>query len=216
MAADAPPPPSLTAMIAALKSEASVPNGAAKSPALTGKRAEPKAEMFSASDVSKLSVDELLVAFEQQDEKKAAITHSTLEEEERFVRRTISLRKELQNLVSCGKLVPVCNLSVPPQSSRQLVVLMTPNGSTRPHISNRAKRADSRIFIKLAEFDRSLLTSSPKDELTDLPVRDLIIRSSCVRSVLEVQQSSINFGGCEKGEVKSKTIVVHVSRQSVH
>jgi hypothetical protein len=37
-----------------------------------------------------------------------------------------------------------------------------------------------------------------------------VIRSSCVRSVLEVQQSSINFGGCEKGEVRSKTIVIEV------
>lgn len=209
--ADPLPPPSLSAMIAALSSEASLANGGTKSPALTGKRVEAKAEMFSASDVSKLSVDDLLVALEQQDIKKASITHSNLEEEEQYVRRSISLRKELQNLVSSGKLVPAQTLHVPPGSSRQLIVLMTPNGSTRPHISNRAKRADSRIFIKLVEFDRSLLShvSVSTSEVPDLPVRDLIIRSTCVRSVLEVQQSSINFGACEKGEAKSKTIVLH-------
>ena len=208
------PPPSIAAMISAITRNVSSSEGGTKSPALTGKRIEPKAEMFAPSDVSKMSVDGLLVALEQQDAKKAAITHSSLEDEEQFVRRSISLRKELQNLISTGKLVPARNLAVPPGAIQQLIILMTPNGSTRPHVSARAKRADSRIYIKLAEFDRSRLStaSGSTNTLIDLPVRDLIIRSSCTRSVLEVQQSSINFGACEKGEVRSKTIVLHVSQ----
>lgn len=181
-----------------------------KSPALTAKRAEAKTDLSPSTDVNKMTVEELLVAIEQHDSSRASITHSTLEEEEQFVRRSISLRKEVGNLTSSGKLVSAANISVPPGASRQLIVVMTPNGSTRPHITTRAKRADSRIYIKLLDFDRSKL-SNPNMDLADLPVRDLIIRSSCVRSVLEVQQRSINFGTCEKGEVKSKTIVIHVS-----
>jgi hypothetical protein len=185
-------------------------NEMVKSPALTAKKAESKTEMSNTTEINKMTVDDLLLAIEQHDLRRASITHSTLEEEEAFVRRSISLRKELASLTTSGKLVSARNISIPPGSDRQLIVVMTPNGSTRPHITTRAKRADSRVYIKLLDFDRSKLSNANTD-LADLPVRDLIIRSSCVRSVLEVQQSSINFGTCEKGEVKSKTIVIHVS-----
>jgi hypothetical protein len=188
-----------------------LPDGdTAKSPALTAKRAESKTDVSQSTDVNKMTVEDLLVAIEQHDSSRASSTHSTLEEEEQYVRRSISLRKEMASLTASDKLVSAQNISVPPGASRQLIVVMTPNGSTRPHITTRAKRADSRIYIKLLDFDRSKLSNANTD-LADLPVRDLIIRSSCVRSVLEVQQRSINFGTCEKGEVKSKTIVIHVS-----
>lgn len=193
-----------------------------KSPALSAKRIEPKTGLYSSADISKLSADELLVALEQQDTLRASITHSTPEEEETFVRRTMSLRKELANLVSSGKLIPARTITIVPGTMKQLILVMTPNGSIRPHITTRPKRSDSRIFIKLLEFDRSFLCHSNSDaggserqdtssREPDLPVRDLIIRSNCVRSILEVQQTSINFGACEKGDVKSKTIVIHVS-----
>ncbi|WVQ71317.1 hypothetical protein IAR50_000845 [Cryptococcus sp. DSM 104548] len=198
-----------------------------KSPALTAKRVEPLLELPPAdtADVGRMSIDQLLAAVEAHDAKKASMTHTSLEEEEAFVRRTITLRRELQGLISSGKLVPARTLSVGPGQSRAVVVIMNPNPSIRPHVSTRAKRADSRIFIKLVEFDKSLLNAArmnaggsrpgtPGSDLgmpegAELPIRDLIIRSSCVRSVLEVQQSSINFGACDKGEVKSKTIVIH-------
>ncbi|WVQ99833.1 hypothetical protein IAU59_006976 [Kwoniella sp. CBS 9459] len=221
--------------------------GGRKSPALTAKRPaipKPAAEAtLPTTDPSKLSVDELLLAIEAHETKKSGMTHTSLDEEEAFVRRTIALRKELQNTIAAGKLVPARTVCVEQRKTRGVVVVMTPNGSIRPHISTRAKRADSRIFIKLAEFDRSLLSESgrgaasinhdpnqaaetlgegltgvstsaekpttPSVENNELPIRDLIIRSSCVRSVLEVQQSSINFGACDKGEVKEKTIVIH-------
>ncbi|OWZ69712.1 hypothetical protein AYX14_04886 [Cryptococcus neoformans] len=207
--------------------------GGLKSPALTGKRIEPPLDNPPAApiDPSKMTPDQLLLAIEQHDAKKSSMTHTTLEEEEAFVRRTIALRKELQNLIANNRLIPARTLRVAPGASRSLIVIMTPNSSIRPHISTRAKRADSRIFIKLLEFDKSLLNSARSGpgntpgsgsrkqlgedqdmemrEGVELPIRDLIIRSSCVRSVLEVQQSSINFGACDKGEVKSKTIVIH-------
>ena len=172
-----------------------------KSPALTAKRVEPKEVPHT--DVSKMTVDELVLAMEHQDARKASITHSTIEDEEQYVRQSMALRKELAASITTGKLVPARALPVNPRSMRQLVVIMTPNGSTRPHVSTKAKRADSRLFIKLASFDRSMLATTD-----ELPVRDLVIRSWCVRSVLEVQQTSINFGGCDKGEAKSKTIVI--------
>ena len=203
------PAPSLASVMSAMASLS--PAASTKSPALTARRVEPK-DVVAGSDVSKMTVDQLLIAIEQQDSQKTSITHSSLEQEEEYVKRHMALRKELQNLINNGKLVPARSLSVSARATCKLIVIMTPNGSTRPHISTKAKRADSRLFIKLADFDRSLLcqTAGSTTELGDLPVRDLVIRSSCVRSVLEVGQTSINFGGCEKGEVKSKMIVVQV------
>lgn len=203
------PPPSLASVVTAMANLDTALS--TKSPALTAKRVEPKD--VATGDVSKMTVDELLIAIEQQDSQKSSITHSTLEEEEAYVRRHMSLRKELANLVSTNALVPARNMTVPPRSSCKLIVIMTPNGSTRPHISTKSKRADSRIFIKLVDFDKGLLCNAAgaTTDLGDLPVRDLVIRSNCVRSVLEVGQSSINFGSCDKGQVKSKTIVVQVS-----
>lgn len=204
------PPPSLASVMSVMANLDSA-SGTTKSPALTAKRIEPK-DVATGGDVSKMTVDELLVAIEQQDSQRSSITHSTLDAEEAYVRRHMSLRKELSNLVSTNQLLPARNLSVPPRASCKLIVIMTPNGSTRPHISTKAKRADSRIFIKLVDFDKALLSSAAgaSSDLGDLPVRDLVIRSNCVRSVLEVGQTSINFGSCEKGQVKSKTIVVQV------
>ncbi|WVW85826.1 hypothetical protein I302_107864 [Kwoniella bestiolae CBS 10118] len=205
--------------------------GGRKSPALTAKRPidlkMTESSATAASDPSKMSVDELLLAIERHDSLKSSITHSSLEEEEAYVRRAIALKKELQNVISSGKLVPARTVNVGSKKTKAVIVVMTPNGSTRPHVGTRAKRADSRIFIKLVEFDKSLLNEAGRgtcnvtnsdglmnDKLiskitAELPIRDLIIRSSCVRSVLEVQQSSINFGGCDKGEIKEKTIVIH-------
>jgi hypothetical protein len=208
-------PPSIHHIISSLaKSTLPALEAGAKSPALTAKRAQPRTEMFDPADASKVTIDALLATLEQQDVKNKSAAQETPEADEQFVRRLIAARKELQNLINAGQLVRVTSLTVNPASTRQVVVVMTPNGSTRPHISTRGKRSDSRLFIKLADFDRAMLCTSAgaKTDLDELPVRDLVIRSSCVRSVLEVQQSSINFGAVEKGETKSKTIVVHVSQ----
>nr|XP_019011276.1 uncharacterized protein I206_03373 [Kwoniella pini CBS 10737]OCF50057.1 hypothetical protein I206_03373 [Kwoniella pini CBS 10737] len=203
--------------------------GGRKSPALTAKRPVDLKMTENTSNIpsdpSKMSIDELLLAIEQNDSIKSKITHSTLEEEEAYVRKTIALKKELNNVITSGKLIPARTVSVDSKKTKAVIVVMTPNGSTRPHVGIRAKRADSRVFIKLLEFDKSLLNEAGRglsseqtgqmdekliEKITlELPIRDLIIRSSCVRSVLEVQQSSINFGGCDKGEVRSKTIVIH-------
>lgn len=182
-----------------------------KSPALTGRRADLKSDPAAVADVTKLSPDELLVAIEQHEAKRSASANFGPEEEEHYVRRLLALRKEFQNDIASRQFVAARVLTVPPGSSRQVVVVMTPNGSTRPHVTTRAKRSESRIFITLLEYDHTLLSTvmGPSVNLSTLPVRDLVIRSSCVRSVLEVQQSSINFGTIERGEVKSRTIVIH-------
>lgn len=210
--ANGPTSPTVTPMKPQLLKQSSNSSTGAKSPALTGKRIELKVDPANAADLTQLSPEELIVAIEQHDAKRnqSTVTHLTPEEEEQYVRRLLALRKELQSSITTGKFVPARLLTVPPGASRHVVVVMTPNGSTRPHVTTRAKRAESRIYIKALDYDHSTLSDVVGHKLdSELPVRDLVIRSSCVRSVLEVQQSSINFGTCERGEVKSRTIVIH-------
>jgi hypothetical protein len=61
---------------------------------------------------------------------------------------------------------------------------MKPSGSTRPQVQgDRSRRQDSRIFIRLVEFDRSLgasLTGRSVD-IEEMPVRELLVRSSMTR-----------------------------------
>ncbi|EIW67390.1 hypothetical protein TREMEDRAFT_64643 [Tremella mesenterica DSM 1558] len=283
-----------------------VKNTKDKSPALTGKTKQSTSHLTS--DTSKMSLETLLQSFQSHDLKKTTISQRSQEEEEGYVRKIISLKTELENVISSGKIVPARLLTIPAGEKREVILIMTPNGSTRPHVTFRAKRADSRIYIKLVEFDKSMLvladpTSTPgtskgstvvstsvsptkvdssasvdsstpnsiptsssnipsfstqsnvstiplegqpsnhtqidTEQITptpttisthssnppvsktilpikhyenlediEIPVRDLLLKSSCIRSILEVSQTSINFGQTEKGEIRSRTIVI--------
>ena len=65
-------------------------------------------------------------------------------------------------------------------------------------------------MIKLVEFDQSLL-QLPQETLTidqEIPVRELMVRSSICRSIMELGQKNINFGVLEKHERRTKTILI--------
>lgn len=153
-----------------------------RSPALTGKRKQ-RLEPVDAADVSRLSLDELLSAIEHRDLVKS-LKGGSRESEELYVRTTINLKAALQSAIDTGKLVPVSSLSVAGGTDKQLVLVLTPSGSTRPHVQgDRSRRQDSRILIRLLDFDRSLGASFPGLDVEDemLPVRELLVRSNMTR-----------------------------------
>lgn len=155
---------------------------AVRSPALTGKRKQ-RAEPVDAADVSRLSLDELLSAIEHRNLVQSLKGDSS-ESEELYVRTTVNLKKALQSAIDTGKLVPVTSLSVGGDADRQLVLVLKPNGATRPDVqADRSKRQDSKILIRLLDFDRSLGASFPGLDVDDemLPVRELPVRSNMTR-----------------------------------
>ncbi|KAL7421567.1 hypothetical protein Q5752_003336 [Cryptotrichosporon argae] len=156
------------------------------------------------SDIAALSIEDLISAMDRSDAGRVAVADSGAEEEEAYVRRLRALRKDFHRRIAVGRLVPAQAVHVAPHATKTLFVVLTPNSSTRPHITARAKRADSRLFVRLVDNEEV----SENGE-TDAPITDLILRSSCARSVLEVQQSSVNFGTCVRGETKLRTIVLH-------
>jgi len=71
------------------------------------------------------------------------------------------------------------------------------------------KKYDLKLSIKLLEYDESIQKlASPQFESMEIPIRELLVRSSVCRSVMELGQKHINFGLVEKHEKRSKTILI--------
>ncbi|KAJ3113489.1 hypothetical protein HDU96_003356 [Phlyctochytrium bullatum] len=119
--------------------------------------------------------------------------------EEKFVRGQIHLRRELENLISSGKIVPASFIEIPPEENVQLIL-------------SKPRKIDAKIFIRLIDFDRSIeqphFEQLLQSDLSAIPVRELMIRSSICRSIMELGQKYINFGSLDKNEPKTKTIVI--------
>ncbi|PWY99463.1 hypothetical protein BCV70DRAFT_162624 [Testicularia cyperi] len=183
------------------------------SPALTGKR-KASPVLSNPVDVSRMSIEDLLAAVEGQNSVLSTFFLGSPESEEQFVRTEINLQRELQSSIDAGKLIPLEVLELPAHSERQVVAVYHPSGSTRPHIQGNARKQDSRIFMRLIEFDVEAVKASAEFsgmaelEADELPVRDLMLRSNTCKSLLELGQPHINFGHMEKGDSKTRRILI--------
>ena len=182
-----------------------------QSPALTGTWY--RATRFAdPQDVAALDLDALISALEHQPASLSTFFVRNVEAEERLVRTEINLHRALHDAIASGQLIPTGLLNVPPHTVMQVVAVYTPHGSTRPHIQGNARKQDSRIFLRLLEFDMRRAEGLPEFEalrqrdVDELPVRDLMVRSSVCRSMLELGQPHINFGHMDKGDQRERKI----------
>jgi hypothetical protein len=133
--------------------------------------------------------------------------------EEQFVRYQLAWRRELDRLVERGVLVRTSIVDVDPKGEEEVVIVITPCGSTKPHIQSAPKKQDARIFLRLVQFDRDIEQTEFENLLdlsqADIPVREVILRSQLCRSVMDLGQKNINFGLVERNERHAKTIVLH-------
>lgn len=133
--------------------------------------------------------------------------------EEQFVRYQLAWRRELDRLVEKGVLVRTSIVDVDPKGEEEVVIVITPCGSTKPHIQSAPKKQDARIFLRLTQFDRDIEQTEFENLLdlsqTDIPVREIILRSQLCRSVMDLGQKNINFGLVERNERHAKTIILH-------
>ena len=204
-----PPPPSAPASASTPPPPSTAAAGA--SPALTG--TWHRATRFAdPQDVAHLDLDSLIAALEHQPASLSTFFVRNVEAEERLVRTEINLQRALHQAITSGQLVPIGLLDVPPHMIMQVVAVYTPHGSTRPHIQGNARKQDSRIFLRLLEFDARRAKGVPEFEalrerdIDELPVRDLMVRSSVCRSMLELGQPHINFGQMDKGDHRDRKI----------
>ncbi|KAK4517675.1 uncharacterized protein ATC70_001016 [Mucor velutinosus] len=133
--------------------------------------------------------------------------------EEQFVRYQLAWRRELDRLIEKGVLVRTSLVDVDPKGEEEVVIVITPCGATKPHIQSAPKKQDARIFLRLVQFDRDIEQTEFENLLdtnqTDIPVREVILRSQLCRSVMDLGQKNINFGLVERNERHAKTIVLH-------
>jgi hypothetical protein len=177
------------------------------SPALTGRR---RIRVVADKAVDELSLTETLATLEQHTGHPTSF--ATPEEEDGYVRRLMKLRRSLEDAIQSNELVSADIITIPPRADRTVYVVLQPNPSTRPHIQSTYRKQDSRLFLRLAEVDRRALIGSPFEHIInvvdDVPVRELMLWSNVCRSMLELGQAHINFSQLQRGEQRTKRIVL--------
>lgn len=154
-----------------------------------------------------------LIAVLEHGSRAATPLFPKLSAEERFVRQQLAWRRELERLIEKGDLVRTSLVEVDPNGEEEVVIVFTPNGESKPHVQSAPKKQDTRIFLRLVEFDRNI-DQAEFENLLDLddsaiPVRELIIRAQLCRSIMDLGQRNINFGLVERNERHAKSIVLH-------
>ncbi|KAI9206366.1 uncharacterized protein BJ171DRAFT_29085 [Polychytrium aggregatum] len=133
--------------------------------------------------------------------------------EEKYVRAQMLLRAEIDNMGGDTRLQPVSVIEIPPESERLIIVVFRASGQNKPMIQGKPRKHDARLFLRLVEFDRSNVNQPQFDQLLRghqslIPVRELMIRSSLCRSLMDLGQKNINFGVLDKNERRTKTIIL--------
>ncbi|KAJ3089439.1 hypothetical protein HK102_006398 [Quaeritorhiza haematococci] len=132
--------------------------------------------------------------------------------EEKYVRTAMLLRREFESMVADGRLEPVRRVEIAPENEETLIIVFTPSGQAKPFIQGKPRKQDARIFFRLVDFDRTIerpeFDQLLKANEREIPVRELMLRSSVCRSMMDLGQKNINFGVLDKGERRTKTILI--------
>ncbi|KAI8596919.1 hypothetical protein EDD21DRAFT_311538, partial [Dissophora ornata] len=166
------------------------------------------------SFLSERSLDSVLTALDANSAAGGSMLFFKPADEERYVKERMKLTRELQSAITSGELSPVSIVSIPPETEHQLIILFTPSSTFRDRIKGIPKKQDGRIFLRLVEFDRETVECNPQflplldGDLGQIPLREIMVRSSLVRSIMDLGQNNINFGSMDKGEKRTKTIVI--------
>ncbi|KAF9912253.1 hypothetical protein EC991_000144 [Linnemannia zychae] len=164
--------------------------------------------------LSSRTLDSVLAAMDANSSTGGSMLFYKPADEERYVKEKMKLTRELRNAIASGELAPISVVSVPPETEHQLVVLFTPSSTFRDHIKGIPKNQDARIYLRLVDFDQETVANNPQfrplldGDLSQIPLREIMVRSSLVRSIMDLGQNNINFGNMDKGEKRTKTIVI--------
>ncbi|CAG8445677.1 3690_t:CDS:10 [Ambispora leptoticha] len=169
-------------------------------------------EKFAAPiDFSRMSLESLIAALEINNVTTPPLFPKP-SIEEMYVRNQMGIVRELRHRIKDQILVPVKLIEIPPGTERQIIVVFTPNGRLKPLVQGLPRKQDARIFLRLIEFDRDIeqpqFESLIHGDLSQIPVRELLVRSTLCRSIMVIGQKNINFGVIDKNENRNKTIVI--------
>ncbi|KDE05234.1 hypothetical protein MVLG_04369 [Microbotryum lychnidis-dioicae p1A1 Lamole] len=191
------------------RSDASTALGSTNSPALTGRRRTRKIVPLL-TDPNQLSLDEALSALEHHSGHPDSAELSTWELEDAYVRRYVALKKVLKNAIASGDLIKVSALEVAKGSEKTVYIVLHPTGG-RSNIQGSSRKQDGKITINLvkvatSDVDANLLPS--RLPLTEVPVREVVLRWTTCRSTMDLAMSHINFGQLERSASKTKKVII--------
>jgi hypothetical protein len=166
-----------------------------------------------------LSLDELVALLEVFTGTPPPL-FASIASEERYIRAQRLLKTQLDDAISNKSIIPLSTADVAASSELMIIIVYTPTSTNKSFIQvchnfngkGKYKKMDAKILIRLNDFDRDI--DAPRFEqlfnskLGDIPARELLVRSSLIRSVMELGQKNINFGTLEKSQLRKKTIVI--------
>lgn len=168
-------------------------------------------------DIEKIPFESLLTLLEKESGMLPPV-FSKQSLEEKYVKTQGILNRVLQNRINDGVIVPVSTIIIPVDTSITVIFILNPKETGRPisqvfHNSFQGKSTslDAHIHIEMIEFNRDLHFNQYQQILNDegsVPLRDLAVRYSLSRSVMDIAQKNINFGQIDKNERRTKRIVI--------
>ncbi|KAH6570662.1 hypothetical protein BASA62_004240 [Batrachochytrium salamandrivorans] len=160
---------------------------------------------------SKLTIDALLLLIEKSTGVLPPLfPRASLEEN--YAKSQLMLKREFESAIEGGRLSPTSIVNIEPESSVTIILVLKALGSDMPHVQGKPRKHDAHVFLRMQKFDMDI--KQPQFEqllrggLDAIPVRELMLRISLYRSIMELGQKNINFGVLDKNERRNKSIVI--------
>ncbi|CAG8474285.1 10773_t:CDS:2 [Acaulospora colombiana] len=172
-------------------------------------RSYPKGEDLS--KISDIPVESIIEMFEPKNNPLPLIFPKPSDEES-YVRFQMRLLRELNNRIRDHQIVPVKIVEIPPSEECQIIVVFTPRPNLHSNVQGLPKKFDSRVNIRLMEFDRDIqqpqFDALLHGDQSQIPVRELMVNATLCRSIMDLGQKNINFGLMDKNERRNTTILI--------
>ncbi|KXS18827.1 hypothetical protein M427DRAFT_176995 [Gonapodya prolifera JEL478] len=130
--------------------------------------------------------------------------------EEQYVRSLIMLRRDFDQALVQGVLVPATEITIGARQIHRVVLML--NAVARPFDHSKTKqRKDFKLLVRMVDFQKDISANGFEPFIRGdhrPPVRELLVRASVTRSLIDLGQHHFNFGSMERGQKRQKTFVL--------
>eukprot|EP01133_Synstelium_polycarpum_P011912 gene11912-13878_t len=123
------------------------------------------------------------------------------ESETNYITSQIEKYKRLEIIVQSGQLVQANTIELARDEEITIYIVFIVNDSKRPWLGGKLKNMESKLFISLQKLD--------DQDITNSPIRELIISTKVCKSMMDLAQRNINFGNIVQYDYRTKTLVIN-------
>eukprot|EP00127_Corallochytrium_limacisporum_P000770 Clim_evm56s25 gene=Clim_evmTU56s25 len=172
-------------------------------------------------DEAKKLKDTLRGSFEISNLLKTKDDDTTLHSDKQraMLEKVEGFSRNFNTLLATNALMPVDRVSIPSQSSCEIVAVYVGNSHAVASQSRSVARHDEeRIHIEVTQYDAGLLKSEKLQGITglaslttigSLPVRDLVVKLNICKSAIDIRQKNINFGSMSREDKRNKVLLIY-------